>query len=256
MPAPLHTLDPTSRFTSRADDYRRYRPSYPPAAIDAILDGLADPRTLLAADIGAGTGISTRLLADRGVRIIAIEPNAAMRAAAEPHPHVEWRDGTAERTGLADASIDLALCAQAFHWFRAPEALAEFARILRPAPRSGRLALMWNIRNDEGDAFTGVYGAAVKRHATDAAAHKDPDAAAIAASPAFGPVCHLVFPYQQTLDWPGLLGRATSASYVPSEGPALALLTADLKAAYDAHRDPEGRVRLVYRTEVFLAERA
>ena len=87
-----------------------------------------------AADVGAGTGISARLLGDRGVRVMAVEPGDAMRAAAAPHPNVRGSVGTAEATGLAPASLDLVLCAQSFHWFRAADALTEFARILEAAP--------------------------------------------------------------------------------------------------------------------------
>lgn len=57
---PLYTLNPLTRFSDTAD-YVNYRPSYPAAAIDIILEGLAPPTQLLAADIGAGTGISSRL---------------------------------------------------------------------------------------------------------------------------------------------------------------------------------------------------
>src|SRR5689334_17665803 len=116
MAGRFHEMNPTGRFSDRAGDYARFRPTYPAAAIDAVLDGLTPPIT--AADVGAGTGISATLLADRGVRVFAIEPNAAMRASAAPNPLVEWREGSAERTSLADHSVDLVLCAQAFHWFR------------------------------------------------------------------------------------------------------------------------------------------
>ena len=76
-----HQMNPQSRFTNRAEDYAKYRPSYSSAIIDCILDGLASDR-LTAADIGAGTGISSRLLADRGVKTIAVEPNAPLREVA------------------------------------------------------------------------------------------------------------------------------------------------------------------------------
>jgi 2-polyprenyl-3-methyl-5-hydroxy-6-metoxy-1,4-benzoquinol methylase len=89
----LHTLNPLARFSDRAADYVKYRPSYPAAAIDIILAGLGAAPVV--ADIGAGTGISARLLADRGARVIAIEPNAAMRTAAVSHPAIESRHGTA-----------------------------------------------------------------------------------------------------------------------------------------------------------------
>ncbi|MBV9438785.1 MAG: class I SAM-dependent methyltransferase, partial [Candidatus Eremiobacteraeota bacterium] len=123
-------MRPTARFTKRADAYAAGRPSYPPAAIDALLDGLGDPSAVVAVDLGAGTGISSRLLAERGAQVLAVEPNAAMRAAAERHPRVEWIDGTAEQTGLAEASVDLVAAFQAFHWFHAPVALREAIRIL------------------------------------------------------------------------------------------------------------------------------
>ena len=150
-------LNPTGRFSDHAEDYRRYRPDYPAAALNAILEGLGDPAELEAADVGAGTGIASRQLAAHGVRVLAVEPNAEMRAAAIPHPGIEWRAGTAEATGLDSGIVGLVLCAQAFHWFRAQQALAEFSRILRPG---GRLALMWNSR-DRADPLTRAYVEAI-----------------------------------------------------------------------------------------------
>jgi ubiquinone/menaquinone biosynthesis C-methylase UbiE len=114
---PLHTMNPLSRFSDRVADYVKYRPSYPAAAIAIILAGLGNSAQLIAADIGAGTGISSRLLAERGISVIAIEPNTEMRQAAESHKLVEVREGTAEVTNLPDASVDLVTCFQSFHWF-------------------------------------------------------------------------------------------------------------------------------------------
>src|SRR4030095_8105374 len=147
---PLYELSPTERFSDRVSDYVRFRPDYPAAAIGHVLSGLAGPAGLTAADVGAGTGISARQLADRGVRVHAIAPNAGMRHAAIPLPLVSWHAGMAEGTGLPSDSVDLVLSAQAFHWFRQREAVAEFHRVMR---RSGRLALMWNSR-DRDDALT------------------------------------------------------------------------------------------------------
>lgn len=243
--------NPTGRFGDRADLYRAHRPSYPAAAIDAIVAGLGDPARLLAADIGAGTGISARLLGDRGVRTIAIEPNAPMRAAADPHPLVEFRPGTAEATGLADRSIDLVLVAQAFHWFDPDRALAEIRRIVGPG---ARLAIMWN-RRDEEDPATAAYSGAIGR-----AAGKTPEQQwtldGIALAPHFLPVRELTFAHEQALDEAGLLGRAFSASYVPKEGPAAEALRADLGAVHAAFRDVRGLVHLRYRTRLYLTEPA
>src|SRR5690348_12215174 len=119
----LDKLDTVERFTDRAADYVKYRPSYPPAAIDAILEGLGPADTLTAADIGAGTGISSRLLGERGVNVIAVEPGAGMRSAAAPHANVHWVAGRADATGLGTASIDVVVCAQSFHWFQTPAAV-------------------------------------------------------------------------------------------------------------------------------------
>jgi 2-polyprenyl-3-methyl-5-hydroxy-6-metoxy-1,4-benzoquinol methylase len=95
---PLYTLNPRDRFSDCAEAYAKYRPSYPKEAIDCILARLNSP--LVAADIGAGTGISSRFLAQRGVKVNAIEPNESMRQAALPHHLVEFQDGSAEHTNL------------------------------------------------------------------------------------------------------------------------------------------------------------
>ncbi|MBD5635763.1 MAG: class I SAM-dependent methyltransferase, partial [Candidatus Eremiobacteraeota bacterium] len=130
-----------ARFFGLAERYDRFRPDYPPAAIEAILAGL--PSGAVVADIGAGTGISTRALSAAGARAIAIEPNDEMRAFACASG-VDARAGSAENTGLATGSVDVVGCFQAFHWFANAAPLAEFVRILRPG---GRLAIVWNERD-------------------------------------------------------------------------------------------------------------
>lgn len=84
-------------FSGRSEDYEKYRPIHAASAIDAILSGLNSQTQLVAADIGAGTGIGARLLADRDVQVMAIEPNTDMRMAATPHERVEFLAGTAEQ---------------------------------------------------------------------------------------------------------------------------------------------------------------
>ena len=245
-------LNPTGRFSDRAEDYRRYRPDYPTAALNAILEGLGDPAELEAADVGAGTGIASRQLAAHGVRVLAVEPNAEMRAAAIPHPGIEWRAGTAEATGLDSGIVGLVLCAQAFHWFRAQQALAEFSRILRPG---GRLALMWNSR-DRADPLTRAYVQAIHavngEHPVEQMAFEP---ASIAAGGLFGAPRETLYPHAQTLDREGLMGRATSASYVPRAGEPLARLQALLGVLWERQHDSKGMVVMRYVTKVYLAER-
>lgn len=252
-------MQPTTRFADRAADYAAARPSYPDAAIDAILDGLArscdvSPSQLVIADVGAGTGISSRLLAARGVRVIAVEPNDAMRQAgeAEANPRVEWRKGTAESTGLKDNSVHAVVCAQAFHWFRPDESLREFARIL--APR-GRVALMWNNR-DERDSFTLAYAEAINRAAT-AGGYVEPEmrvAQPLEESRLFRRYRLVETAYEQRLSEPLLIKRALSASYVPKFGPAHERLLADLHAIFERFAQA-GAVTLKYVTSVHLADK-
>lgn len=244
----MHVKDPTGRFSDRGLDYAKYRPSYPAAAIDIVLAGMGEPSRLVVADVGAGTGISSRLVADRGARVIAVEPNEGMRRAARPHPRVEFRAGTGEQTGLADASVDIVLAAQAFHWFKHEVALAEFHRVLKPG---GRIAIVWNI-HDETDPFTGGYTRAVG----EPPAQKIPfDPAVITAGGLFRDLRAAEIGYEQVLDLAGLLGRALSSSYVAKEGPAWEELRGGLTELYEKHRDERGEVRMKYVTKVYVAGR-
>src|SRR5262249_26528300 len=136
--ADLTQCNPTSRFSGLQDLYAKYRPDYPPAALDYVLAqcGLGDGSVLV--DVGCGTGISSRLFTARGLHVIGIDPNEAMRtrAAAEPAvpggPAPVCRAGRAEATGLPDGAADAVLAAQAFHWFDPVPTLSEFHRILKP----------------------------------------------------------------------------------------------------------------------------
>jgi SAM-dependent methyltransferase len=206
----------TDRFTNHAGAYAAGRPSYPPASIDAILAGFGDPSNLAVADLGAGTGISSRLFADRGAHVFAIEPNAAMRSAAEPDARIEWVDGTAESTTLADRSVDIVGAFQAWHWFDPTVATAEARRIVRPG---GILAVVYNER-DERDYFTLGYGDVVRRYSTDATEQRRAKALAhaLGIDPAKTKREH--FPNEQTLDRAALHERATSSSYLPRSGEA------------------------------------
>jgi ubiquinone/menaquinone biosynthesis C-methylase UbiE len=135
-------------FTGLADDYAKFRPGYAPQVAAAILGLLRrDPAGIDAADVGAGTGIWTRMLAARGLRsVVAVEPNDDMRSqgiATSAGTGIEWHKGTAEATGLAAASADLLTMASSFHWADFDRACAEFHRVLRPG---GVFVALWNPR--------------------------------------------------------------------------------------------------------------
>ena len=239
---------PTERFADRSSDYARYRPTYPAAAVDAVLCGLPPPFRMHAADVAAGTGIFARLLAERGVPTTAVEPNASMRAAAAPHPLVRWVDGTAEATTLPAASADLLTAAQAFHWFDAAAALAEFARVLRA---SGRLAIVWN-RRCRDDAFTLGYCQALEAIDGEAPAERSTfDPSIVGATRLFTAYEAATFPLRQAITGDELIGRARSTSTVPKSGPRWDELVRLLTALHARCCDSSGRATFVYRTEVF-----
>jgi SAM-dependent methyltransferase len=239
--------DSRERFGPRAEKYAAYRPSHAPEAVDAVLEGLGDPEKIVIADVGAGTGLSSRLFADRGATVIAIEPNATMRAKAQSHERVTWLDRSAEATGLPDKSVDVAVACQAFHWFATPQTMAEFVRIAR------RRTAMLQYERDERDPFSEAYGAIVRAYATDDTEEmrrRGMEAFVRLASGYAGLACSQVnrsagIPASQTsitrltaysvqtMDIEALLGRAASSSYLPASGEMGERLAADLRALFD-----------------------
>jgi len=131
--------DPLAHVFGRAaEDYERGRPDWPAEALDLVSRELSLDPSAEVVDLAAGTGKLTRVLAERFARVVAIEPDDAMRALISG---AEALAGTAEAIPLADDSADAVFCGEAFHWFDGAVALAEIARVLRPG---GGLALMWN----------------------------------------------------------------------------------------------------------------
>lgn len=240
----------TGRFSDRADDYTAGRPSYPDAAVDMLFDGLGEPGDVVAVDLGAGTGISSRLLAERGATVIAVEPNQAMRDAAEPHPRVEWVAGSAEWTGLAEASADLVTAFQAFHWFDHAQALEEIVRITRPG---GRAAVIYNER-DENDPFTAAYGAIVRKFQTDETERRRADGLeAFAAFEGWVAKRRAAFRNEHRLGADALAARVGSTSYLPKTGAAAGRLRDEVRALFAQHAR-DGAVVMVMRTIVVAGD--
>jgi SAM-dependent methyltransferase len=212
----------------------------------------------LLVDVGCGTGISTRQFAARGVPVVGVEPNDEMRRRAEAvaappgGPAPRYHKGKGEATGLPDGVAKAVLAAQAFHWFDADAALREFARILQP---NGWVVLLWNER-DESDPFTAAYGAVI-RTAPEAAAVEQPRQRAgepLLTHPLFTGGERLDFRHEQELDEDGVLGRAFSASYAPREPEAAEAFAAALRRVFREYQQA-GKVRIVYRTSVYLAQK-
>jgi ubiquinone/menaquinone biosynthesis C-methylase UbiE len=115
-----------------ADHYDQFRPRPPRVLLELLCRCAGVARPELIADLGCGTGLSTRAWSGLARRAIGIEPNRAMLAAADDAPGVEYRNSYAQETGLGDAGADIVTCSQSFHWMEADPTLAEAARILRP----------------------------------------------------------------------------------------------------------------------------
>lgn len=246
--------DSKGRFTDRVEAYQRYRPSYPPEVLD-LLDsecGLDTPQTL--ADIGSGTGILTRLLLERGHSVFGVEPNHAMRTAAEGRLS-RWAnftsvDGTAEQTSLGDGSVHLIASGQAFHWFDLARTRREFCRILQPG---GWLAILWNDRRKTSTPFLAAYEDLMLQHGSDYELVDHTRVSDTDLSTFFGPrgFDTVSFDNCQILDFAGLQGRLESSSYVPRSGtPGHAPMIDELETLFEIH-STDGTVRIDYDTVVF-----
>ncbi|HEX5241799.1 MAG TPA: class I SAM-dependent methyltransferase [Tepidisphaeraceae bacterium] len=251
---------PIERFSGRAEAYLRGRPRYPQNLIPFLSEKLGLTPTHVIADVGSGTGFLTEPFLTNGNVVYAIEPNAAMRGAAESwlgkHSNFHSVNATAEATTLADDSVDFITAGQAFHWFEPTATRREFVRILRQSlPNAGgRVILVWNERRRD-DPFAIEYQELVDRHSLDEpAARARVDAVEPASIEAFfaPSPCELAsLPNHQDLDAQGLIDRLLSISHMP--GPDHPLQDRLIEAAMGLFRKhaQNDRVRMNYNTNIF-----
>lgn len=239
-------FDPKERFTAAVGRYAAHRPSYPDALLDWVLAVSCARPGDPAADVGCGTGISTRLLAARGLDVVGVEPNDAMRAAAEAAGGAHYVKGTAEDTGLPAGQAALVVAAQAFHWFDVPRALAEFRRVLRPG---GWCAAFWNDRTKDTDFLRG-YDALLREFSSEYAEvrTKAQTLASIEGTPGVLGWTRASFPNAQVLDREAFLGRVYSSSYVIHGVARQDEFRARLEDLFSRHAEA-GRVEFRYLTE-------
>jgi len=212
--------DPTQRFSDRVEDYIRYRPDYPPVIVDLLEQQCGLAQYAVVTDIGAGTGKLAELFLRHGNPVFGVEPNQAMRLAAESllqgYPNFTSLAGRSEDIPLANASVDFIIAGQAYHWFDPEPTRLEFVRILKPG---GWVILAWNER-DASAPFLADYeqmlGSLLPDYAT--VTHKRLDDNILQTQLGLASFHKATFSFKQTFDFASLQGRTLSSSYSPQPG--------------------------------------
>lgn len=244
---------PQERFGPRVEAYRRYRPGYPSALFEFLRRRCALRPGQVVADVGAGTGIFSRLLLDQGLRVLAVEPNAPMRAAAQaelaPYTQCSVVAGAAEATTLQAGCADHVMAAQAFHWFDRARVREEFARILRPG---GWVILVWNDRRLDASPFLADYEGLLRSLGTDYGAVQERIPGAAELEEFFArDFTSASFYNEQVFDLAGLEGRLLSSSYaLAAEDAGYPRMLEELRAIF-TRRQRDGRVVFEYDTRVY-----
>ena len=252
MPA----ADSTQRFSSRVENYVRYRPSYPKEVIKTLESECGLTQESVIADVASGTGIFTKLLLEHGNVVFGVEPNPDMRRAGDEflaaYPKFKSVNGTAEATTLPSHSMDFVTAAQAGHWFDIPKARQEFARVLKA---QGWLVLLWNERRIDSTPFLRDYEQLLLKYGTDyeAVRHEHTVVGNFFAPHAFQ---ERAFEMKQEFDYEGAQGRLLSSSYAPGpEHPNYTSMLGELRRIFDLHQR-SGKVTFEYLTHLYYGRLA
>jgi SAM-dependent methyltransferase len=256
-------------FDAWADEYDRYRPSYPDELFATIQSRLQLPEPPHVADLGAGTGRASLAMAALGWRVTAIEPGRPMLEqlrgrASEDGLVVATVQASAEETGLDPASVDLATAGQAFHWFDKERAVAEMARIVRPG---GGVALFWNVRDEEASPFVADYHALLEARFGDAdtgrylqagrPSGQEATRRAFQGLASFNPLEKIELRHQLTMSAEEFTGMAFTASYIRAlSDDEQVRFRADLAALLAKHgHAPLQPFNVPYRVDLWITRR-
>ncbi|SIN24875.1 class I SAM-dependent methyltransferase [Micromonospora cremea] len=237
-------------FGAAASDYDRFRPTYPQEAVRWALDGLSDSAQVV--DLGAGTGILTRVVRALGHQVRPVEPDPGMRAQLDAAtPDVTALAGNAESMPLPDGSADAVLVGQAYHWFDKERAHAEVARVLRPG---GTFAPIWNVRDEQAASWVVELSriAGIRDNSADLLKQ------VTGFGPAFGPMEVAQFAHRTLLTPEELLGMLHTRSYwLTASGEERDEVDRKARNLLASHPDLAGRetFELPYRTLAFRARR-
>lgn len=248
-----------NRFSDRVENYIKFRPHYPQGVVDVLLEKNHFSANSTIADIGSGTGISSELFLKNNFKVIGVEPNDAMRAAAEDI----LKDYAAKgkfisinandvNTTLENNSVDGIIVAQAFHWFDKEKFKTECKRILKP---NAQVALIWNDRKTEGTDFLKLYEEFLHMFATDYAQvnHKNTQSAEVFDA-FFGKKNYSEYTLEnyQDVDLFGLRGRVLSSSYMPNaDSKEYEYMMYVLRKIYQRYQE-NNKVRLEYNTKIYV----
>lgn len=248
--------DTISRFSNRVANYVKFRPHYPAEVLSFLAVKACPTPTSVVADVGCGTGISSKLFLENGNPVFGVEPNEAMRLAAVEYlkefPAFTPIDGTSTATTLSEASVDFVVAAQAYHWFDQDPTRDEFKRILKPG---GSAVLIWNERQLDTTPFLKEYEALLLKYANDYGQVRHENISNTEISAFYQAPFHAAtFPNEQVFDLDGLRGRMLSSSYMPTEtDPRFPVLITELTDIFAKHAE-NGRIRVLYDTRVYTSQ--
>lgn len=248
--------DTVNRFSNRVENYVKYRPGYPKEVLETFRNEMNLTEDAVIADIGSGTGISAKVFLENGNKVFGVEPNAAMRGAAEEFlkdfPKFESVDGTAENTTLENNSVNFVMAAQAFHWFDPAKTRAEFSRILRA---KGFVVLIWNERLLNANDFLREYENFLIKFGNDYEKVRHDNIDIKKLNEFFQKdFSRKTFQNAQKLNFDGLKGRLVSSSYMPSESESVfELMVTELKSLFDKYAE-NGKIEILYDTNIFYTQ--
>lgn len=251
-------LDPKKRFSSRVENYIKYRPDYPQEIISFLKKINILSSDSVIADIGSGTGILSKLFLNNGNLVYGIEPNLDMRSAGElilkKYSNFVSINGSAESTGLEPNTIDIITVGQAFHWFDLKKTRIEFLRILKPR---GHIILIWNRRKKPENEFLKDYEKLLIKYGTEYTAIEKRK---LDFDNLFGESLlskgyeKKIFYNHQIFNYEGLKGRLLSTSYIPlKDSPVFFEIIEELKLLFDRYQENE-MIRFEYDTEVYFGQ--
>lgn len=244
-----------SRFSNRVDEYAKYRPTYPIEVIENLKQNYGLKPENKIADVGSGTGISSKLFLDFGCEVFGVEPNLEMRerSAEELVTYKRFQaiDGSASETSLPNQSVDFVVVAQALHWFDLQACKAEFKRILKP---NGKTIILYNQRPDQDTGLSKEYQKLLEKYGRDYQKLRHRKHSELVQDRFFVKFDTHTFSNHQTLDFDGLVGRAESSSYMPKRtDPEFPKMKQELKQIFEQHNQ-QGLIQIHYQTCMYVGD--